>query len=656
MALRFLYEFTPTTLSTGRGKRALDVLIASSAIGVADAERLARVQLLNWYFEDLGEPDLQVRIHVPVDLSILTATLDSLDVVYHKVPAFDQADPQTVARIAQELDCDVVLSSSGRDGLHPFITDDIALVSDTIDAVMREAELHAKGFNAPWSFAVPAKHQPWQQFYALCEPSIFRSVLEEWQNSERASKETAEAMRLLVLSLQSLCFSRDQMAFYRQQDRWAHRAGLERQDFRFEYSTYLNHFYFTLYTAVDQVAGLVVHACKLSVEEENIGALYSAFQRAIKQEQPKIHKLFKDEAFWEMYKLLRDMRHTTAHRGPLTQQLVYMKDEDFTEAQLDEKAAELGYLDEIPFAGGPLGKAAIGLARYKAKLALLGPPLKHVVFVQHEDGSGSFYNPDPHADLDRFLRFWHRVVDAIKPWDQQRRPGDEALISRWRQDIEAIGVHINNVWIVWEHFKVVHAAGMANAAVVSQPSAIYFFVFIAKAIVEWVMLGIRRQMDRDVRSVSLINFLSELRSNPDVYDLERCVATFRARAAILSPEWQERYEQDAIAAFRSIACDAGDKMSPEKVGADIRALKKSCKALVATTSSYVAHNDRADVPPELPESEIEARIYEIYAVTRKYGRLFDAMGVGPGDPDAESMRALFSIPWCDVANREAKGS
>lgn len=236
LALRFLYDIgTPTMESSGRSKRALDVLVADTTIDVADCERLAHIQMLNWYFEDLGDADLKVVIHVPENATSLTEVLNSLAVEYDVISAFDESDAAIVSAVALHYDCDVVLSKDGNQ-LHPSLTDDSALVTDSVLSVLREAELHAKGFNAPWSFESPAKNQPWMQFYAMSEHSTFDSILAEWEESKKASPDTAEAMRLLVLSLQGICFSRDRMAFYRQQDRWAHRSGFERQDFRFEYT------------------------------------------------------------------------------------------------------------------------------------------------------------------------------------------------------------------------------------------------------------------------------------------------------------------------------------------------------------------------------------------------------------------------------------
>jgi hypothetical protein len=116
---------------------------------------------------------------------------------------------------------------------------------------------------------------------------------------------------------------------------------------------------------------------------------------------------------------------------------------------------------------------------------------------------------------------------------------------------------------------------------------------------------------------------------------------------LVAPERQERYENDGATAFAAIADDSGLNMSAEKITKDIDALKNSCKTIVGITNRYIAHNSRSEGGPDLPVEQIDDNVNKIYSLTRKYGRLFDAFGVGPNGLDAESMRSLFSFPWVE---------
>jgi hypothetical protein len=267
--------------------------------------------------------------------------------------------------------------------------------------------------------------QAWTNFYVMCEQGIFRSLELEWSASTAAGASVANKMRILVgHTMPALCFNRDRMEFYRQQDRWTDRNDIERQDFRFEYSTALNNFYVTMYSAVDLVAALCVDVFGLEVEPEQVYAIAGAFPKKRKA-IPGLDDLFSDKAFWEMYELPRLIRHEAAHSGPVAPQHIYSGNDDFSDEQLDEAAAAHGLYDDLhvleKFQPLPDAMRAdiINMARFKAKLKLLGRPMKHAVVLKNGK-STLFYNPDPAADLQQFLAFFDRVLAIVKPWGSRR--------------------------------------------------------------------------------------------------------------------------------------------------------------------------------------------------------------------------------------------
>lgn len=422
--LRFEYDFmTPTILGSARAKKTLNVLIARTTLTEDEALRLARIQLAKWYCDDLADDiGLRIILHVSQNAEVLRQTFDRLGVEHNLIPDIDEHKLDDIAKIALELNCDVIVATDAA-RLRELLNDDIALVGEALDDALHAVEIHMKGFDAPWSFEFAVKNQPWTNFYMMCEQSMFSPLLEDLSDSAKANAEVAEVMRsLLADALPSMCFNRDRVEFYRQQDRWAERAGLERQEFRFEYTTALNLFYLTLYGAVDQVAALTVHFYNLEVEEKDIGALYAAFRNA-RAAIPGMDEVFSDSEFWEMYRIPKLIRHKAAHRGPVTPQTIYYGEDHFTDAQLDAAAEQYGFFDDLHFLEKvqllpeEVRLSTISMARFKAKLKLLGKPMKHVLFLK--DGKkGLFYNPDPAGDLERFVAFLHRVLNIIKPWDK----------------------------------------------------------------------------------------------------------------------------------------------------------------------------------------------------------------------------------------------
>jgi hypothetical protein len=422
-SLRFHYDFLiPAVLGSARAKRHLNILAARTSLDEDAALRFASIQLAKWYCDDIaGDVGLHINVYVPQNALAVRAAFDKYGVEHQVISDLDEGDAENVSKVALALDCDVVLSADV-DGLEKILNDDVALVDGDVDAALHAAEIHMKGFDAPWSFESPSKNQPWTNFYAMCEESIFRSLLQEMSGSAKAGPDVAEVMRSIVGdALPSMCFNRDRVEFYRQQDRWAERAVLERQNFRFEYTTGLNLFYLTLYSAVDQVAALVVHYYGLEIPEDNIGAQNRDFRKA-RTAIPRVNEVFSNPAFWEMYRLPRLIRHRAAHRGPVTPQTVYMGDDNFTDEQLDSAAEKHGYFEDLRVLEKHqelpenFRNYLLAMARFKAKLKLFGRPLKHVILLK--DGKeGLFYNPDPASDLRRFLAFFHRVLAIIKPWD-----------------------------------------------------------------------------------------------------------------------------------------------------------------------------------------------------------------------------------------------
>lgn len=424
-ALRIRYELLPATINSAFKKRRLRVLIARTALDEHAALLLAQIALARWYCDDVrDEIDLDVSLVIPSNCTTLLAVFDRLGVGHGRVAPLDESDANAVATLALKIDADVVLAHDVG-ALRDKLSDDVMLVVGEPHAVLHNVEIHLKGFDLPWSFEFPTKGQPWTNFYPMCEQSVFVPLQAEWAASVVCGESVANKMRILFAqTLPALCFNRDRMEFYRQQDRWTDRNDIERQDFRFEYTNALNNFYVTLYSGVDLAVGLCSDIYGLELTREQTQANAKVFRRRRKA-VPGLDAIFSDEAFWKMYTIPRLIRHQAAHSGPVTPEHIYQSDDDFTDEQLDVTAEENGLYDDMRFIErtaklpDAVRQNMIDLARFKAKLKLMGRPLKHALVLP--DGSKiRIYHPDPAAGLERFLEFFNRVLALIKPWDQPR--------------------------------------------------------------------------------------------------------------------------------------------------------------------------------------------------------------------------------------------
>lgn len=426
LRFRFGYELLPTLFGSAPANRSLNLLLARTSLSGDDARRLAVIQYAKWYCDDMSTYIvLEINLVVPENAAALRSVFDRLGVDYETGPSLDETDAQTIAALARTLDCGFVLAHPAID-LATAFTDEYGLVGTEVLEALHSVEIHMKGFDLPWSFEVPAKNMPWSNFYTMSEQDTFQPLLKQHAASAQAGAEIHEIMRSLVAdAFVSLCFSRDRLEFYRQQDRWAQRAGLERQDFGVEYAAFLNYFYLTYYAAVDQTAKLVIKLYDMKVPEDQIGATYKAFREARKAFR-EIDRAFSDSAFWKMYRIPRLIRHHAAHNGPVKPQAIYTGSDDPTIEQLDETAEKQGFFDNLHyFEQRGMSQEMLDylreVGRFKAKLELWGPPIRHGVPLR-EGKDLFFYYPGPAQDLERLFAFFDRVLGIILPWDKLRTP------------------------------------------------------------------------------------------------------------------------------------------------------------------------------------------------------------------------------------------
>jgi hypothetical protein len=96
------------------------------------------------------------------------------------------------------------------------------------------------------------------------------------------------------------------------------------------------------------------------------------------------------------------LRHTTVYEG-----------EDFTEEQIDAKAAELGLTSDLSIFPPELHATVIGVARLKVQEAMMTVAAKRVIVVKDQSGV-YIVSPDPSGDFQKFNDFLTRVLTAIQ--------------------------------------------------------------------------------------------------------------------------------------------------------------------------------------------------------------------------------------------------
>jgi len=185
----------------------------------------------------------------------------------------------------------------------------------------KSVEIFVRGHEVPWSFSEPMWHMPWTVFYSMGDEfgkEAYR-IYETKFIEIGLNGETVEIIRSLLLNrVANICYTRDKLLFYVQQRRYAKRQGRERQDFSFEASYYLCHYYLLLWGGVDQLSRILNNALNLGVSWfSEISLARDDFVSKIVAVDKNVGNLYRDDDFVRWIKQLRINRHHTAHQGSI---------------------------------------------------------------------------------------------------------------------------------------------------------------------------------------------------------------------------------------------------------------------------------------------------------------------------------------------------
>lgn len=207
----------------------------------------------------------------------------------------------------------------------------------------KEIEIFVKGHEVPWAFSQPIWAMPWGAFHSMTDELGKKASDLYASKFQRAGldAETIEIIRSLLLNrLANICYTRDKLLFYVQQRRFAKRKGWDGQDFTFEASYYLCHYYLLLWGAVDQLSRILNGALRMGVARfTEVNVLNEKFLKQLKSISPELAKLFETEDFMNWAIQLRRSRHHTAHQGSIILSPILEKSEkELTQEELQTEA------------------------------------------------------------------------------------------------------------------------------------------------------------------------------------------------------------------------------------------------------------------------------------------------------------------------------
>ena len=223
-------------------------------------------------------------------------------------------------------------------------------------------------------------------------------------------------------------------------------------------------------------------------------------------------------------------------------------------------------------------------------------------------------------------------LKCVNLWSFKMRPDE--LIKKWDEWIGRIYTDIQKLLIMRHIFVEVQKIIKANPRIHQESS---FYSWMSDVYVAAATMGVRRQVDNDSQSISLVRLLEEIKKNPEVLTRKWFVALYTdpgIRALIADRD------------FDRFAGTIGTHVDPSFVEADIVALKSKAKNLERYATKLVAHLDKKG-PTTIPTfHDLEECVDFMEELLKKYLLLLRADCYTQILPTWQyDWQAIFREPW-----------
>jgi len=157
--------------------------------------------------------------------------------------------------------------------------------------------------------------------------------------------------------------------------------------------------------------------------------------------------------------------------------------------------------------------------------------------------------------------------------------------------------------------------------------------------------SIRRQLDKDSRSISFHNLLTAIAANPDVMTRARHVALWKGGDET-DELAKELWDREANENFDRFAGAGNDVISPDRTEADVAALWAIAEPVVIFVNKAVAHTDEDARDSVSTYGELHRAIDALGDLLNKYSSLLTATIIGELVPvHQEDWRHAFRVAW-----------
>jgi len=218
-------------------------------------------------------------------------------------------------------------------------------------------------------------------------------------------------------------------------------------------------------------------------------------------------------------------------------------------------------------------------------------------------------------------------TDVFQSWD--------AMLENIKGEVTRLAVNRHIFWEVQEIIK-------ANERI-QKPSS--FYEWLGNVYATDAVIGVRRQLDRDKRSISFTSLFEGILVRPSVLSRERFVALYCDKS---NSDVQQYLEEQAHEDFEKFASPGSPYIDPVLVASDLSTLQDKAKNIGKYANKRVAHFDREalDILPTF--HELNECIDFLEVLLKKYMLLFRAVGYVQVLPVWQyDWKAIFREPWLE---------
>lgn len=218
---------------------------------------------------------------------------------------------------------------------------------------------------------------------------------------------------------------------------------------------------------------------------------------------------------------------------------------------------------------------------------------------------------------------------------------EDALFNLWNEWLSTILTDVRGLLINRHIFQEVQKIIRSNAKIQLESS---FYEWMGNVYAASAVIGVRRQLDMDKRSISFARLFDEIIKNPQVISRERFTALYKG--SVVPKSYAHRD-------FDRFSGPGGSHVNPELVKVDLSVLEQKAEGIRKFANKRIAHFDKSEFRQVPTYVELDECLDYLEELLKKYLLLFRAEGDLRIVPTWQyDWQQIFRLPWIEEASNE----